>query len=179
MSNYLFQSERLGFRKYTEADVPLIIAMNQDEEVMRFFPFCPSPEDTKAFMERMNKTCDEKGYCYFAVDRLDTNQLIGFIGLLDQSYEAPFTPCTDIGWRLMKEHWHKGFATEGALACLEYGFHRCGLKEVISTAPSINIPSLSVMQKIGMTKVGEFEHPRLSDYPHIRTCEYYSIKKSE
>ena len=178
MKNYIFCSERLGFRTFDEADTSEMVSMNNNQNVMRFFPFCPNEQQTKDFMKRMNKEFEKKKYCYFAVDRLDTKEFIGFIGLLDQDYDAPFTPCTDIGWRLKEEHWYKGFATEGALACLNYAFTKLNKEIIYSTAPQINLPSLSVMKKIGMKKEGSYEHSRLLNYPKIRTCDYYSIKKA-
>ena len=76
------------------------------------------------------------------------------IGLSEQSYEAPFTPCVDIGWRLKPTFWHMGLATEGAKRCLKYGFQDIQLSKIFSVAPVINTPSIHVMKKIGMYYLG-------------------------
>ena len=93
-------------------------------------------------IDKMKLMCVEKGYCYFAVDQLNDGSFIGFIGFCYQTYESQFTPSVDIGWRLNKKYWNNGFATEGAKKCLDYGFNKLGLKNIISTTP-INLASFS------------------------------------
>jgi len=92
-----------------------------------------------------------------------------------QDYEAHFTPCVDIGWRLKKSVWRRGYASEGAKACLDYAFNQLDLKTIYSVASKVNTPSIGVMQKIGMQKDSEFQHPRLMDFERIRDCELYRI----
>lgn len=174
-SPYLFQSPRLGFRNWIDADLPKLSAINADPEVMEFFPGTLNPEQNAAFIERMQGMLHDKGFCYFAVDQLSNGAFIGFIGLCEQTYEAPFTPCVDIGWRLDKNHWYKGYATEGATRCLEYGFNELGLKNIKSTAPKINLKSIRVMEKIGMHQQLEFKHPRLLDVPRLVDCVCYEL----
>lgn len=176
MSNYLFTSNRLGFRNWKTTDVDLLSQINADKKVMQFFPSTPTKKATEDFILRMQEQFSKKQFCYFAVELLNTQQFIGFIGLSEQTYESEFNPSIDIGWRLAKEFWHKGYATEGAKACLAYGFHQLKLDTIISVAPIINIPSISVMQKIGMQKVYEFKHPFLLDYPKLVTCVFYEIR---
>src|ERR1700761_6816125 len=97
---YIFTSERLGFRNWMMSDVSEMSLINADPKVMEFFPETRTREQTVEFIERMQKQFAEKGFCYFAVDRLDNNDLIGFIGISEQTFEADFTPCIDIGWGL-------------------------------------------------------------------------------
>ncbi len=176
---YLFKSERLGFKNWDEESIEKMIAVSADPEVMRFFPSPASPEKTRTFGHKMKKQCDEIGYCYFATEILETREFIGFIGLSYQDYDTEFTPCTDIGWRLKKSAWNKGYATEGAKACLNYGFNKLGLKEIYSVASDINIPSINVMKKIGMEYKYNFDHPLLLEYPKIKVCVLYKISASE
>ena len=122
-SSYLFKSERLGFRNWRESDQKILAEINSDPVVMHYFPAVKSENETKTFIEKMQKQFSEKGFCYFAVDELEKGELIGFIGLSEQTFESDFTPCIDIGWRLKKEEWNKGFATEGAKGCLDYAFN--------------------------------------------------------
>ncbi len=170
---YLFHSARLGFRNWSDADIDPMAAISADEEVMKYFPAVATFEQTTAFISRMQEEFAEKGYCYFAVDELSTNTFIGFIGLSWKTFEADFTPCVDIGWRLSPSAWNKGFATEGAIRCLDYAFDTLRLDKVYSMAPKVNTPSEHVMQKAGMIKIGEFEHPLLQDQPELRQCVLY------
>lgn len=170
---YIFQSDRLGFRNWILDDIDKMHAINSDDKVMEFFPSIPTKEQTAEFIERMQKQFLDKGYCYFAVDKLEDNEFIGFIGLSEQTYIAAFTPCIDIGWRLIKKEWNKGFASEGAIECLNYAFNTLKLDCVFSIAPSINTKSEHIMTKIGMKKQYEFEHPLLSNNPRLKTCVLY------
>ena len=170
---YIFQSTRLGFRNWNEKDIAPMASISADEEVMKYFPAVATYEQTAAFIKRMQDEFAASGYCYFAVDELSTNTFIGFIGLSWKTFEADFTPCVDIGWRLSPSAWNKGFATEGAIRCLDYAFDALKLAKVYSMAPKINTPSEHVMLKAGMIKIGEFEHPLLQDHPELRQCVLY------
>ncbi|MBX2873950.1 MAG: GNAT family N-acetyltransferase [Saprospiraceae bacterium] len=172
---YLFTSDRLGFRNWQSTDLNKMASINADQEVMQFFPSTQTKERTQQFIDRMQKQYAERGYCYFAVEKLTTEELIGFVGLAYQSFEAPFTPCVDIGWRLAKEHWNQGYATEGAKRCLQYAFQEVDLKQICATAPAINLASIGVMKKIGLQFDYEFEHPLLLNHDRIRKCVLYSI----
>ena len=173
---YIFTSERLGFRNWTLDDLDEFAAMNADERVMEHFPFPLTKEDTKAFIERLQKHYETHGYNYFAVETLDNNEWIGFIGMAFQEYETEYTPATDIGWRLKPSAWGKGYATEGAKRCLDYAFNVLELNHIIATCTLNNTNSERVMQKIGMTKLGSFKHPKLKDYPNYEECLCYEIK---
>jgi RimJ/RimL family protein N-acetyltransferase len=177
MQTYIFQSERLGFRLWTMEDFPILSAINTDPAVMHFFPKIKTISETKVFIEKSKQLYKEFGYCFFAVDRLDQNKCIGFIGLNHIDYAASFTPCVEIGWRLAKEDQGNGFATEGAKACLKFGFEQLNMKEIYSVCPRINLPSEHVMKKIGMQKQGSFNHPMLKNYPRIENCFIYKIDK--
>jgi RimJ/RimL family protein N-acetyltransferase len=144
-------------------------------EVMAFFPELQNAERTAQMMARMQNMFAEKGYCYFAVDRLDGHDFIGFIGLCDQTFESDFTPCVDIGWRLSKNHWHQGFATEGAKKCIEYAFNQLRIHSIFSMASVINTKSIAVMKKLGMVEVKQFAHPKLLDDERLKDCILYEI----
>jgi ribosomal-protein-alanine N-acetyltransferase len=90
-----------------------------------------------------------------------------------------FSPCIEIGWRLHKKIWNKGYATEGAKACLKYGYENLNLQDVYSFTSKNNKRSEHVMEKIGMIKIGEFYHPKI-DRNHP-LCEHvlYKITKKE
>ena len=175
MAHYLFTTARLGFRTWQSFDLDDFAAINADPEVMRFFQKLYTKEDTLAMMERMQKMYADKGYCYFAVDHLETKELIGTIGLGWKTFEADFTPCVDIGWRIGKKWWNQGLASEGAQACLEFG-KELGIQEVVSMASVGNLASIEVMKKIGMDFWKEFKHPDLKSFPEIERCSLYQIQ---
>jgi len=169
----LFISQRLGFRNWEDDDISLMAAINRDPEVMKYFPDVKTFIETEDFTRRMQRQYAEKGYCYFAVETLANRQLIGFIGLSEQTFKAEFTPCIDIGWRLAKSAWGKGYATEGAKRCLEYAFDNLRIPEVNAIAPSVNQASINVMAKIGMKKIMDFEHPLLLKNTGLKNCVLY------
>jgi RimJ/RimL family protein N-acetyltransferase len=174
---YLFKSERLGFRNWIPSDIEKMVRINADKEVMQFFPALPSIQETTAFIERMQTQFAKKNYCYFAVDELASGTFIGFIGLSDQTYESDFTPHTDIGWRLRRSSWSRGYATEGAKACLEYAKQELNIPEIFAVASKVNLNSINVMEKIGMSYVKNFEHPGLKHNARLKTCVLYRYKK--
>ncbi|WP_375238602.1 GNAT family N-acetyltransferase [Aurantibacter sp.] len=176
---YLFKSERLGYRNWTENDLAEFAKINSDKEVMEHFPKPLTKKETFEFIERLKTHYKTNGYNYFATEILETGELIGFIGLAHQDYISDFTPATDIGWRLKKSAWGNGYATEGAKKCLEYAFTELKLNHIISFFTEKNIKSEKVMLKIGMTKAGVFNHPKLKDYPDYEKCICYKITKRD
>ena len=174
MSSYLFTTPRLGFRRWQTADLDAFTAINSDPEVMRFFQKPLLKEDTLAMMERMERLFEEKGFCYFAVEHLADQSLIGAIGLGWKTFEADFTPTVDLGYRIGKSWWNQGFSTEGAAACLDYA-RQVQIPKVVAMASIGNLASIQVMKKIGMQYWKEFDHPDLKDSPSIQRCSLYQL----
>lgn len=177
--SFLFKSERLGFRNWTLEDLDALAALNADEEVMKYFPTTLTFMETESLLIRLQQQFDNHGYTYFSTIELETDKCIGFIGLAYQDYEAPFNPAVDIGWRLDRDAWGKGYATEGAKACLDYGFNTLNLSQIVAVCTLNNQTSERVMQKIGMKKQSEFKHPKLKDAPAYEDCMWYSIEQSD
>lgn len=178
-TKYLFTSPRLGFRPWFLDDLEEFAAMNADPVVMKHFPKPLNKEESVEFLNRLVKHYSTHGYCYFAVEIKERGEFIGFIGLAYQTFDSHFTPATDIGWRLKKSAWGRGYATEGAKRCLKYAFEDLQLERVISTCTLHNHASEKVMQKIGLTGMGEFDHPRLQEYPKLQRCVLYQIKTEQ
>lgn len=178
MDNYIFKSERLGFRNWTDDDLNDFTELNSDKDVMKHFPKQLTKEETTTFIDQLKNHFIKNGYNYFVAEVLETKEFIGFIGLGFQDYKTDFTPAVDIGWRLKKSVWGKGYATEGAKRCLNFAFNELKLNKIISICTRDNIKSERVMQKIGMKKVGEFNHPKLKEYPDFERCVCYEIVKN-
>ncbi len=175
MPTIITQTERLTLRTWSKEDITPFAEMCADKEVMRYFPATLSFQETENLVNRFQERYEQDGYTYYVVEIKETGEFIGFCGMLMQTYESPFTPNVDIGWRLKKAAWGKGYATEAAKACLDLLKNTLRIKTIISVASQSNIPSINVMQKIGMKKVGSFEHPALKDTPELNPCEVYEI----
>ncbi|WP_248926227.1 GNAT family N-acetyltransferase [Paenibacillus hamazuiensis] len=156
-----FETSRLRLRDWEETDLEPFRRLNADERVMKYFPKTLSTEETNAFYKSIISEFEECGFGLYAVEVKENKEFIGFIGFRRATFEADFTPCIEIGWRLKKEAWGKGYATEGAAACLQYGFNELGFHEVFSFTADINEPSKKVMIKIGMNFIKMFGHPRV------------------
>ncbi len=125
-------------------------------------------------LARWQAEFEAQGWSNWAVERRDTDEFVGFVGLTVPTRVLPFTPCVEVGWRLARRHWHRGHATEAARACLALGFEVLGLKEIVSFTALLNQPSRAVMERLGMRDHGEdFDHPALAaDSPLRRHCLY-------
>jgi RimJ/RimL family protein N-acetyltransferase len=176
-SSYILSTPRLGLRKWIDSDLEPFVRMNEDPEVMRYFPRPMTAEESKVFISRIEKFFHEHGYGLFALEVKATGEFIGYTGFAEPRFEAWFTPCTEIGWRLKREAWRHGYATEAARACLDYGFQTLGLDRVYSFTALSNTPSERVMQKIGMRRVGEFDHPMIADGHPLRRHVLYVLGK--
>lgn len=142
---------------------------------MRHFAAVLSREESDAGIDRVEQHFAVHGFGFYAAESRETGDFIGFIGLNVPSFEAHFTPCVEIGWRLAANYWNRGLATEGAAAVLRYGFETVGLQEIVSFTIPANLPSRRVMEKIGMNRdpAGDFNHPGLPEgHPKRRHVLY-------
>lgn len=169
------ETSRLKLRDWEEADLEPFSRLNADEDVMTYFPKTLSAEETKVFYQSIVAELKECGFGLYAVEVKQNNEFIGFIGFHRATFEADFTPCIEIGWRLKKEAWGKGYATEGASACLEYGFKEFGFREVYSFTADANKPSKNVMIKIGMSFIKMFDHPKVEKDSPLKKHVLYHI----
>jgi RimJ/RimL family protein N-acetyltransferase len=167
------QTERLILRRWKESDREPFARINADPRVMEHFPACLTRAESDALMDRIEAHFEAHGFGLFAAELRATGELIGFIGLAIPPFEAYFTPCVEIGWRLGAAHWNQGLATEGARTVLRYAFEELRLQELVSLAVAANLPSRRVMEKLGMAYEGEFEHPRLPEGHPLRRHVIY------
>ena len=175
-----FNTQRLGFRVWHDRHRAPLAAMNSDPEVMRYFPALMTSEQTNAGVDAWREQFQERGWSNWAVELLDTEEFIGFIGLSVPKRQLPFTPCVEIGWRLKHSAWGYGYATEGAKACLRVGFEQLGLAEIVSFTALINLRSIAVMQRIGMMNChSDFEHPAVPEGHPLRPHCLYKFTHSQ
>ncbi|KTC83459.1 GNAT family N-acetyltransferase [Legionella cincinnatiensis] len=159
----IIETERLILRTWSAGDATEYYRINQDPKVIEFLKGSLTMKEVRDFISCMNKQFDELGYTLWAAEEKAKRQFIGFIGLNLIKWEAPFGQVVEVGWRLGSQYWKKGYATEGAIACLQYGFNQCDLKEIVSFTVPANTRSFRVMEKIGMIRDlnGDFAHPNL------------------
>jgi len=175
------RTERLLLRGWRPADLEPFAALNADPRVMEHFPAPQTREVSDAFVEKIQGQWQELGYSLWAAERLDTGTFIGFIGLMLATFDAPFTPVVEVGWRLATEHWGRGFATEGGRASLKHAFGTLGLAEVVSFTARSNLPSQRVMQRIGMVHdpAMDFDHPNVPEGHRVRPHVFYRITREQ
>jgi RimJ/RimL family protein N-acetyltransferase len=149
--------------------------MNCDPVVMEYFPALLTPAESDALVDRATAHFAAHGFGPWAAELGGTGEFIGFIGLSIPRFEAHFTPCVEIGWRLAAGHWGRGLATEGAQAVAAYGLGELGLNELVSFTSEGNIKSRRVMEKIGMTHdaADDFDHPALPEGHSLRRHVLY------
>ena len=176
----MYETKRLILREWQDSDLAPFIAMGQDPLVMEYFPGLLTPEESSAMIDRIKVIFKENGFCFYACELKSTKEFIGFIGLSAPRFKAHFTPCVEIGWRISSQHWGKGYATEGALKCLEIGFNEFNLDEIVSIAVKNNYKSHNVMGKIGMQRdlSGDFLHPNLTPSHSLAPHVLYRMPKS-
>ena len=175
-----FNTARLAFRVWQDRHRAPFAAMNADPEVMRFFPALLSAEQTNAGVDLWCQQFAEQGWSNWAVELQDTGEFVGFIGLSVPRRQLPFSPCVEIGWRLKRSAWGRGYATEGAKACLRVGFDQLGLEEIVSFTTLTNLPSVAVMKRIGMSNAhADFEHPAVPEGSPLRLHCLYRITRAQ
>lgn len=174
------ETPRLLLRPWCNADREPFARMNADPRVMEFFPALLSTEQSNAWIDRSEAYMEHRGFGFLAAELRATGEFIGFIGLSVPSFEASFTPCVEIGWRLAAEHWGSGLATEGAREILRYGFTTLALREVVAFTATANQRSRRVMEKLGMTyhPADDFDHPKIPAGHPLRRHVLYRLRNS-
>jgi RimJ/RimL family protein N-acetyltransferase len=173
----LIRTARLKMRLWTAQDRAPFAAMNADPVVMEHFPAVLSWAESDRMVDLIQQGFAERGWGLWAVEVIEDGAFIGFIGLNQVPFEADFTPAVEAGWRLARKYWGQGYATEGAIAALDYAFGSLGLARVVSFTTPSNARSQAVMRRMGMTHIGEFDHPRIPEGHPLRRHLLYAIDR--
>lgn len=173
------ETARLLLRDWRESDHEPFHRIASDPRVMEFFPAPLSREESDSLIARCEAHGRQHGFTLFAAELRGAAQFIGYIGMIYTPFEAHFTPCVEIGWRLAAEFWGQGFATEGAEAVLRFGFEQWQLPEIVAFTVPANRRSRRVMEKLGMTRnpADDFEHPRLPAGHPLRPHVLYRLPR--
>lgn len=175
-------TERLILRHWQDSDLDAFHRLNSDERIMHFFPFRRDRNEASEVLIRFRTTIARDGFGWAAVTLRDSGEVIGFAGLARVNFETEFNPAIEIGWRLMPEHWGKGYASEAARSLLSHGFSDLGLDRIVAFAVPANTASTAVMQRIGMRPEPKFDFdmPGFPDeLAHMRRHVFYEITRHE
>ena len=176
----MLRTSRLILRDWREDDLPAFAALNADPEVMTHFPSVLDRAASDAQAARKRAHLVAHGWGSWAVEVPGEAEFIGYVGLQPVTFAASFTPAVEIGWRLARTYWGRGFATEAARAALEFGFERLGLPEIVSFTVPANARSRAVMERLGMTRdpAEDFDHPRLPEGHALRRHVLYRMARA-
>jgi RimJ/RimL family protein N-acetyltransferase len=174
------RTARLVLRRWREEDREPFARLNADRVVMEYFPGRLSREKSDDFVDRIEAGFDERGYGLWAVEVPGVAPFVGFVGLNMATFDAPFTPALEVGWRLDRSHWGQGYATEGGRAALAFAFGELGVDEVVSFTTAGNDRSRRVMERLGLRHdpADDFDHPGLPAGHPIRAHVLYRIDRA-
>jgi ribosomal-protein-alanine N-acetyltransferase len=174
----MLETPRLLLRRWKDSDRDTFAEMNADPRVMEFFPKVLTRAESDQFVDRMEEHFDNHGFGLYAAELKAGATFIGFIGLYVATFQAHFTPCVEIGWRLGVPFWNRGLATEGSREVIRYGFEDLRLDAIVSFTVPENLASRRVMEKLGMTRnpADDFDHPKLPEGHCLRRHVLYRLK---
>ncbi len=172
------ETERLILRQWKDNDYPNFAEMNSDPEVMKYYPSLMNKYESNEMANKIRSLISKRGWGFWAVEEKESNKFIGFAGLHEPISELPFSPCVEIGWRLGRECWGKGYATEAAKASLNYAFELLELGKVYSFSTVGNKRSRAVMERLGMVNTYKnFQHPTVPVGSPLREHVLYELTK--
>ncbi len=168
-------TERLVLRRWSAEDLDPFGALNADPVVMEHFQKMLSREESDEMASRIDAEFEDCGFGLWAVEVSGGSPFIGYVGLHRVPFVAPFTPAVEVGWRLAREHWGHGYATEAATEAVRFGLEDVGLDEVVSFTTPDNVRSQKVMERLGMVRdaTSDFEHPNVPIGHHLRSHVLY------
>jgi RimJ/RimL family protein N-acetyltransferase len=154
-------------------------AMSADREVMRFYPAPLDRARSDELAERWRDHIAQHGWGVWAVEVCEDGLFVGSVGLSKPRFQAHFTPAVEVGWRLARDHWRNGYATEAARAAVDFGFGDLGLDEIVSFTTVANRPSRRVMERLGMSHdpSDDFDHPLLAEDDPLRPHVLYRLRR--
>jgi ribosomal-protein-alanine N-acetyltransferase len=173
------RGDRVVLRGWEGRDAEPFAALNADPLAMEFFPAPLSRTESDAMIGRAQAGLESRGWGWWCLDI--GGVCAGFVGLGQPTFEAPFTPCVEIGWRMTTRFWGRGYATEAARLALTFGFRHIGLAEIVSFTTVANWRSRRVMERLGMRRSpsDDFEHPRIAPGHPLRLHVLYRMAATD
>jgi RimJ/RimL family protein N-acetyltransferase len=176
-----FRTPRLTLRRWAQADREPFAKLNADPEVMEFMPGILEPARSDALVSAIDEHFEKHRFGLWAVEVNAGPSFIGCVGLQRPSFVAPFTPCVEIGWRLARDAWGRGYATEAAREVCRVAFAELQLSALVSYTATANTRSRGVMERLGMihARQEDFDHPRLPEGHPLRRHVLYRLSRDE
>lgn len=177
MGEFSLETERLILREWQDADILPLLAICRDVRVMEFLGPVQEEDEIRAAIDRQRAFQAQLGHCYWAIERKDDSELLGFCGLQPEPEGTPIAGLPDIGWRLGYAHWGDGYAREAAQASLDWGFANLANEEIWAVTVLANVRSWGLMERLGMRRHPEldFDHPNVPDGSPLKRHITYSI----
>jgi RimJ/RimL family protein N-acetyltransferase len=177
-SGQVLRTTRLMLRGWLPADRAPFAALNADPLVMQHFPAPLSQGESDALADRIERGFEDHGFGLWAVEIPGVAPFAGYVGLAVPAFDAAFTPCIELGWRLARACWNRGYATEAARAVVTFAFETLRLAEIVSFTVPANVASRRVMEKLSMTRdpAEDFDHPRLPAGHPLRRHVLYRLR---
>jgi len=172
----MLETERLILRAFRDEDRAPWAAMNADPEVMAHFPARLSRTEADEVIDRVNRKIAETGVGFWALERKADGVFLGFAGLNCIGHEKlPVFGLWEVGWRLARDAWGHGYATEAGAAALAHGFETMGLERIFAYTAASNRPSMAVMERLAMVPAPDmaFDHPMYADGSPSRPQHVY------
>jgi ribosomal-protein-alanine N-acetyltransferase len=171
------ETERLLLRQWRAEDRAPFAALNADPAVMEHFPAPLTRAESDAFADRVEELIAQQGWGLWAMQEHATGRFLGFTGLAYPRFDAPFGPAVEIGWRLARDAWGQGLATEAACAATAFAFDELALDEIVSFTAAPNERSRAVMRRLGMRHdpADDFDHP-LVEQARLRRHVLYRLR---
>lgn len=184
--SHVIETDRLCLRQWQASDFAIFAEINADPEVMAYFPKLLPESVSNIIAKKCQQLIEDKGWGLWAVSLKPSSEIhdngtfIGFVGLNETHADMSFAPAVEIAWRLHKDYWGQGYATEAARAALLFAFTELELNEVVSFTAVINERSQLIMERIGMTNTqANFYHPALNKNHRLAEHVLYKITRQQ
>lgn len=171
------ESPRVLLREWRDDDLAPWITLNSDPINLKYFPRTYTPEESTASFQRIRERLDSNDFGLWAAEEKSSGNFMGFVGIASQNLDGvSFMPCHEIGWRLDKEFWGRGYATEAAKVALDFALNELHIPVIYSYTAIANEPSINVMRKIGLhfRPDLEFDHPNIPEGSPVKRHLVYS-----
>lgn len=170
----ILETKRLYLREMNQSDYPALCKILQDPDVMYAYEHAFDDVEAQEWLDKQFKRYKDYGFGLWAVILKETGEMIGQCGLTMQEFNN--REVLEVGYLFQKEFWHRGYASEAAIACKEYAFDTLNANEVFSIIRANNIASQNVAKRNGMTLTDRFmKHYYGIDMPHL----VFSIKRDK
>ena len=175
MPEFCLETPRLTLRNWREEDIAPFHAICSDPVVMETLGPLMTREQAGALVARMHRMQAEIGHCFWAMERKDDAQLIGWCGIVRGGEGTPIHGKPEAGWRMTPSAWGKGYVTEAATASVQWAFDTLGDDTVWAITSKANQRSRAVMERLGMEHLPalDFDHPGVAaDSPLLSHVTY-------